>query len=141
MVSTALPENGEIGPPGASFPPNVRPWQKYCCPSLARQTWTPGPLVSSTSYSLPGTGTAYRRSYGPTSRSVSHLKINSGGEGAIRQPVQDLVFRCHLSTSLPRPELAVQRAVADGLDDVRRAGRGAALQVGDGAGHPQDAVV
>src|SRR5262249_30513671 len=39
------------------------------------------------------------------------------------------------------PELAVEAAVADGLDDVGGPDVGLALQIGDGTRHAQDAVV
>src|SRR5437764_6618558 len=42
---------------------------------------------------------------------------------------------------LPRPELAVEGAVVDGLDQVRRPDVGRLFQVGDGPCHAQDAVV
>src|SRR5262249_28922910 len=41
----------------------------------------------------------------------------------------------------PGPELAVEGAVADGLDQVPRPDVRAALQVGDGPGHVRDAVM
>src|SRR5262249_61840397 len=41
----------------------------------------------------------------------------------------------------PRPELAVQAAVADGLGDVAVLNVGAPVEVGDGPRHAQDAVV
>ena len=40
-----------------------------------------------------------------------------------------------------RPELAIQAAIADRFHDVRRPDVGAAFEVGNGAGHAQDAVV
>src|SRR5438874_1684799 len=57
---------------------------------------------------------------------------------------ENKTFKISISTRctrLPRPQLAVEAAVADGLDDVAGLQVGRPFQVGDGAGHAQDAVV
>src|SRR5712692_4801823 len=45
------------------------------------------------------------------------------------------------TTFLPRPQLPIQAAVVDGLAQVAGADVGAAFQIGDRAGHTEDAVV
>src|SRR5262245_36887217 len=53
-----------------------------------------------------------------------------GGEGETETDHHNLIL-----LPLLRPELAVERAVADGLDDVGGADVRRPLQVGDGTGH------